>query len=271
MEYSVLTSIYKNDRPQFVRIAFESIVKQTHLPEKVIVVIDGTIDKEMNRVIDHFSKNRLFHFIRLRSNIGLGLALNEGLKYVDTKYVMRMDSDDLILPQKAKKQLDFLKEKNAKLVGTYIGEFYNDKETKIDRIITYHGKVNGNVIRNYYRDPVGHATVMMESSILKQVGGYRNVLAFEDTDLWLRIGKLNFTFYTIPEVLYYARIGDEFHLRRKGLDYLKNEVKVFRLFLDEGLISKTSFLLNIPLRTIIRLLPLGIVRMFYDHFLRKKV
>ena len=68
----------------------------------------------------------LFKIVRLPHNIGLGLALNEGLKVCSNELVARMDTDDISLIDRCEKQLnEFNKNPNLVMVGTNVDEFYD--------------------------------------------------------------------------------------------------------------------------------------------------
>lgn len=46
LKFSVITSIYKSDRPEYVRIAFGSLLNQTRLPDEIVIVADGPVPAE---------------------------------------------------------------------------------------------------------------------------------------------------------------------------------------------------------------------------------
>ena len=47
LKFSVITSIYKSDRPEYVRIAFDSLLNQTRLPDEIVIVADGPVPAEL--------------------------------------------------------------------------------------------------------------------------------------------------------------------------------------------------------------------------------
>ena len=73
-------------------------------------------------------QRRLGHYLdylSIEKNVGLGEALNLGLKHCKCRYVARMDSDDESLPNRFKRQIDFLKtNRNVVLIGCQ-AEFVN--------------------------------------------------------------------------------------------------------------------------------------------------
>ena len=84
MPYSVLMSVYKNDSPQFLALALESIYdKQTRKPDEIVVVFDGPLTDELNNVLNDFyvGKEDVVFYYPQEINRGLGEALRIGKMY----------------------------------------------------------------------------------------------------------------------------------------------------------------------------------------------
>ena len=81
-EYSVLMSVYAKENPEYLRESIESIWNQTFKTDDFWVVCDGPLTKELDVVLEENQKahKEVFHLLRLKENVGLGRALNEGLK-----------------------------------------------------------------------------------------------------------------------------------------------------------------------------------------------
>ena len=79
--FSVLMSIYKNDSSLFLLESLKSLADQTLLPDQLILVNDGYITQDLEKVQDEFKLKAPFDvkIIKLKTNKGLGYALNEGL------------------------------------------------------------------------------------------------------------------------------------------------------------------------------------------------
>ena len=125
MEYSVLLTVYKSDNPDYFKLSLESMINQT-VPSNVIVVVkDGPVPETIQNVIDELQKEHPeIHPLQLERNMGLGLALNEGLKVCQNELVARMDSDDISLPTRCEKQLAlFEADPELDIVGCPVKEF----------------------------------------------------------------------------------------------------------------------------------------------------
>ncbi|MBQ7029608.1 MAG: glycosyltransferase, partial [Thermoguttaceae bacterium] len=55
--YSVLFSLYKKENPAYLRLAFESMLKQTARPDEIVVVEDGPLTDELYAVVREYQTN----------------------------------------------------------------------------------------------------------------------------------------------------------------------------------------------------------------------
>ena len=113
---------------EFIRETLESLARQTHRPDKLIIVDDGSDDFSQT-VIDEFlaARGDLFdhcHFIRNEANVGKLACLNTALALVDTKYSIILDSDDFI-PEHAIESL-LANLLNARRTAPETGFVYSD-------------------------------------------------------------------------------------------------------------------------------------------------
>lgn len=97
MTFTVLQSVYRKDNPIFLAQSLQSIADNTLLPEKVVLVKDGTLTPELESVIAEWQEKLPLHVVGYEENKGLAYALNFGLQFVETELVARMDSDDICL------------------------------------------------------------------------------------------------------------------------------------------------------------------------------
>src|SRR5699024_2389598 len=114
---------------------------------------------------------KLFSLIELKENVGLGMALNEGLKACKNELVARMDTDDISLPTRCEKQLhEFLTNPDLSIVGTNTDEFYESPNDIVSsRIVpTKHEDILSFSKR---RSPFNHPTVMYRKTDVLNVGG----------------------------------------------------------------------------------------------------
>ncbi len=110
INFTVLLSVYKNEKPEYLNDAIESILYQTTPPNEVVLVKDGELSNALNAIIEHWfnAYSSIIKVVSLSSNVGLGSALNEGLKHCSYDWVFRMDTDDICTPDRFNKQLSYI-------------------------------------------------------------------------------------------------------------------------------------------------------------------
>ena len=133
--FSVLLSVYYKENPIYLQAALDSIwTQQTVAPNEIVLVKDGPLTVDLDRVIDEFGKNAPVTIIPLKKNVGLGQALNKGLKYCSNDIVARMDTDDIAFPARFEKQIKFLNDNHdVDIVGSWLDEFEGDPNNLISR------------------------------------------------------------------------------------------------------------------------------------------
>ena len=123
LKYSVLMSVYAKEKPEYFRLALESMINQTAKPDEIVIVQDGTLPKELYDTVWGYTAScpKLIKIIVSAKNVGLGLALNLGLRHCKNELVARMDTDDISLPERCEKQLyHFKKNSDLSICGTWI-------------------------------------------------------------------------------------------------------------------------------------------------------
>lgn len=209
---SVIMGVYNGEKT--LSYAIDSIINQTYGNWELIICDDCSTDGTA-KILDKYSKlDSRIRVIMNKTNLGLAASLNHCLKYVKGEYIARMDCDDISLPSRFEKQLDFLQNNpNIQLVGTYMQEFC--------------GNMKGNIIVNKenptkYDVPKGapffHATIMMHTKTLKELDGYRisnYTVRTEDVDLWYRFFQKSYKGQNLPEALYLVRMDPNAYRRRK--------------------------------------------------------
>ncbi len=271
MMYSVLLSVYYKEKPEWLGIALSSVLDQTVLPSEIVLVKDGKLTPELDETIEKYAKAHpnLFKIVALKKNVGLGLALKEGIQHCSNELIARMDSDDFIVPERCAKQLAVFRDSPYyDCVGSFEAEFEDD----LDNVIAIH-KVpeSEKEIEKFMRRRCAllHPTVMFRKSAVLVAGNYRSVILYEDYDLFMRmVLEHGSKCYNIQEPLYYIRVNSDFYKRRGGLKYMQTVLKFKNAQRKKGYMSSTDFIISAGGQAVICLLPNEIRKWFYLKFLR---
>lgn len=269
-KFSVLMSLYVKENPLYLKQALQSIFKQTCSPSEVVMMLDGVITKELEEELNNFKKQypNLLKIFPLLENVGLGIALNEGLKHCNYDIVARMDTDDIAKPNRFEKQLAIL-ENNPKIdiVGAWINEFENEilNVKSIRKLPEFHDDIYQYARR---RCPINHPVVMFRKSAVLLAGGYKDFPLFEDYYLWVRMLKNGTNFYNIQESLLFFRFSSDMFKRRGGIKYALSEFRLQKTFYQMGFISYNIFIENVFIRFISRIIPHSLRAILYKKILR---
>ena len=219
---SVLMSVYKKENPAFLKTSLDSIYAQTLKADEIVLIEDGKIPEALEAVISQYPK---IHIVRLEKNVQLGRALEAGLKVCQHELVARMETDDIMMPDRLEKQYRFMTDHpEVASCGSDIAEFMEEDTMLREK----HMPTSPEELYRYgkKRNPLNHMTVMFRKSAIEAVGGYRHFPGLEDYDLWSRLLANGYQIANIPEVLVKARIGDRFASRRGGWSYFKRYLQL---------------------------------------------
>ena len=186
---SVLMPVYNGEI--YLASAVQSILEQTYDDFDFIIINDGSTDKSLDILQKFSQKDKRIKLIS-RENKGLVQTLNEGLELINTPFVARMDADDIALPTRFEKQMQYLSNNSdCLLLGTRVIIIDADG----DEICEMGGYFSHSEIDQGLLEKKGqlvyHPSVIFRKSIVDQLGGYRNkYTTVEDLDLFLRISEL---------------------------------------------------------------------------------
>lgn len=271
-EYSVLMSVYKNDKAEHFDFAIESMTKQTVKPHDIVVVCDGPLTPDLNTCLEKWQKNLggLIDVVRLSENHGLGYALNVGLPKCGCNIVARMDSDDISRPERCELLLTKMVSENLDLVGGAIEEFeYEPGDMGVVRMTPLVKRDINKWLKE--RNPFNHMSVVFDRRAVERAGGYEPFPWMEDYWLWVRMIIQDCNYANIPDVVVDVRTGEGMYARRSNWAYFKSQVRFFSELRRLGLINYVEQIRTIVERALVTLLPTDMVKFIYNTFLRTKV
>ncbi|MBQ6167380.1 MAG: glycosyltransferase [Muribaculaceae bacterium] len=200
---SVLMGIY-NCASTLVE-ALDSLYAQTYQDFKIILCEDGSTDNTYEVAQQYAGKHDNIILLRNERNMGLNYTLNRCLEQADTEYVARMDGDDISLPERFEKEINFLDE-HPEFVVVSCPMIYFDKDG-VFRVDTMARK-NPTKMNLIYGSPFCHAPCMARTAAFKAVGGYseaKRYLRVEDYNLWAKLYAAGYKGSNLQEPLYKMR------------------------------------------------------------------
>lgn len=271
--FCICTSVYKNDKPEFVRLALDSmLVQQSVKPSEILLVQDGPVPDDLSSLLSEYESiyPDIMHIIRLEKNGGLGNALKIGVENAKYDIVARMDSDDICLSDRFEKQLAFMEaHPDCDIVGGQITEFIDTPSNIVGKREV---PCSNEAIYQYMRSrcALNHPTVMFKKKSVLKAGNYIDWFWNEDYYMWIRMMEQGCVFANLPDVLVNMRSGLDQYGRRGGMKYFKSEIGIKKLMLEKGMINRKEYVVNYIQRFIIQLmLPSSVRGWVFRTFARK--
>lgn len=192
---SVVMSVF-SEPLEWIQESIDSILQQTYTDFEFIIINDNPERKELCDFLTKFAaKDSRMVLIQNETNIGLTKSLNKGLKKSRGEYIARMDADDISLPERFSKQVEFLdKHPETGICGTAIEMFGN-----LNLIFSYPTKHED--IFLFLETCFAHPTVMYRSHIVKQFYYDETRRVSQDYDLWIRMYMGGVCMANLNEVL----------------------------------------------------------------------
>lgn len=265
-KYSVLMSLYKKENPEYLRIAIDSMLNQTVAPDEIVLVEDGPLTDDLYAVLDEYP---MLHRVKNEINLGLGLALNVGLKECRNELVARMDTDDCSKPERCEKQLQrFLEKPYLAIVGSHIDEFIGDTSNVISKRIV---PTTSEEIYKFAkkRSAFNHPAVMYSKTAVLENNGYADLKRNQDVDLFGRMQFNGNKAENIDEALLWFRSSDELAKRRKSWQNTWSYIATIRKFWKMGYSSFADYAIVGIAQTGMYLMPIKLQNYIYKNFLRK--
>lgn len=272
-EFSVLMGLYYKDNPTWLKECLDSMVNQTVLPTEFIIVQDGPITDALEKVLmTYMAKYPFIKTLKLHKNVGVGKAVEEGMKMVSYEIVARMDADDISVLDRFEKELKYLQDHpEIDCVGSSVIEFEEASDpytsTLLKKLPEYHDDI---VQFSKSRCPMQQSTVMFRKEAVIRAGGYRHFYLVEDYDLFVRMIQTGSTFYNFKEPLTYMRINKDFYKRRGGWQYFKSIKSFKKSMWKSGHINYFQYIKTTFASFVVTLMPNFLRAFIYQKLLRKK-
>lgn len=172
---------------QYIREAIDSILSQTYCDFEFIIINDGSSDGTKD-IINSYSDSRIV-YIENEINSGICVTLNKGLDAARGKYIARMDSDDISMPNRLQVQFEYLENHpEIGVLGSDLIIFGDGVEPYVFRqLYTPEECTAGLLFNSCFAHPsVMLRTEILRSNNLKYKEEYRGL---EDYELWWQIHK----------------------------------------------------------------------------------
>jgi glycosyltransferase involved in cell wall biosynthesis len=212
---SIIVPCY--NQAHFLNDTLQSVLNQTYTNWECIIVNDGSPDNTEEVALE-WCKDIRFRYL-YKENGGLPSARNTGIKKSKGKYILALDSDDMLHENFLTKLVPELDKDDTLAIVSCYRAFFRNEKTKTFYVHEPKGKTYKSLL---------YENILMPSSLFRkkcweEVGGYDELMTkgFEDWEFWIAITKKGWQFKIIEEVLFYYRKSQNSMLT----DTLKNHLE----------------------------------------------
>ncbi|NTW53987.1 MAG: glycosyltransferase [Chlorobaculum sp.] len=198
---SILMPVYNGEK--HLREAIDSMLCQNFSDFEFIIIDDGSSDHSID-IIKSYTDKRIQLFCN-QSNCGIIKSLNKGLQIVQGEYIIRMDCDDISLPDRISKQVHFMDaNQNIGISGTGMHVFKNGKNKYIRTQPVHDTELKVSLL---FHTCFFHPTVIIRKSVIEGHWYPDDLMHVEDYNFWVYMSDKT-TFGNLEDVLLLYRIHD---------------------------------------------------------------
>ncbi len=198
--------------------AIESLISQTYTNWELIMCDDASTDNTYKVAKEFEKKYDNIHIIKNEKNMQLAYSLNQCLAIAKGEFIARMDSDDLSLPTRFEKQVNFLIDNPEYAVVGTGAEINSSKQKNGIRIANEKPTVQ----KMLHGTPYLHPTIMMRKTTFDVLNGYYvsdRTKRGQDLDLWFRFYAKGFKGYNLQEPLLIYHAAQNDYKKKRNLSF----------------------------------------------------
>ncbi|WP_018477160.1 glycosyltransferase [Pontibacter roseus] len=209
---SIICLCYNHAR--FLSEALDSVLAQTYPNLEIIIVDDCSTDNSVEIIQQYLQKYPQLTFISTGTNLGNTRAFNIGWRASRGEYIIDFATDDVLLSGRVEKQVQAFQQQGKSVGVVYSDAEYIDDEgnhtgfhcTRNDqgKVTSFapSGDIFHHLLGRYFICP---PTMMMRRSVLEDLGGYDETLAYEDFDFWVRSSR-TYKYFFLPVITTKRRV-----------------------------------------------------------------
>lgn len=239
---SVAMPVYNGER--YLVAAINSILAQTFNDFELIIIDDGSTDNSVQVLREYEKQDSRIRLI-VRENRNLATTLNEIIYLARGRWIARMDQDDIALPHRFERQLQWLDQTGADICGSWVRLF----GTSASHILKHSQTDAAIKMEMLFSTPFAHPTVMMRAELVKRLNYDKTWEKCEDYDLWERAARAGWQMTNVPETLLLYRQHDSQistsafayqqlltqKIRRRYWEFICDPMKLRKEWIDEVL------------------------------------
>ena len=255
-EVATVLSLYKNNRLEDVWESLDSLYRQTKKTD-IFIQLDGTVPKEIENFLDsQLDAGKIEYLGKRNINLGIAKSHNELFEIVlkrGYRYIARMDTDDIAVPDRIEQQYIFMEQNpDIDVVGGYIEEFSDD--TSYKKVVKY--PLNHDEMFKFFskRVPIANPTTFFRKTFFEKAGLYPITSpSNEDTLMWMNGFHQGCVFANIANILVIAledvpwfqvEIDRKIFIKIRGIMVPTDNLKLFGVSEPMNCVSKRQIVVH---------------------------
>lgn len=204
---SVVITTYKREK-KYIEEAIDSVLNQTYKNIEVLVIDDNGKNQEYSKKVQELCSSKNVIYIKNKRNRGAQFSRNIGILNSKGEYIAFLDDDDIWLPEKLEKQINYFSDVDVGMVfcDGYSFENGNISNTSVFREASIFGKPISHELE-LFNDYIGSTSqALIKKECFSKVGLFdTDMPARQDYEMWLRISR-SYKIVGAPEKLLYYRV-----------------------------------------------------------------
>ena len=199
---SVVLPVYNGER--YLAEAIASVLGQTYADFEFIIVDDGSTDGSIEIIDEYARRDSRILPVLLPENQGNASARNRGIERARGEYVATFDHDDICLPNRLLRQVNYLDANpQVGVLGSNI--WIVDQDLRLLSVQSYPQSHPLILWGFLFKVAIAGPTTLIRHDLLAAAGGYaEGNLSTDDTELWSRL-IMKTRFANLPDILYLHR------------------------------------------------------------------
>lgn len=186
---SVIMSVY-NTREEWLREAIESILNQSFSNFEFIIILDCPTDNSRSIVYEYAKSDNRIRIIENEKNMGLTANLNKAMLLSNGKYIARMDSDDIAMPERLMQEFKYMESNlDVAVVGSKALAFTESGEIKVIGSQLTESRELNRIKMLFFNAGIVHPTAFIRKSFVteKKINYDLGMKKSQDYSLWLDV------------------------------------------------------------------------------------
>lgn len=220
---SIIIPTFNSEK--FIRACMESVQNQSYENWEMILVDDASTDTTVDLITKLSESDTRIHWHQLKVNSGTGVARNLALSHAQGRYIAFLDADDLWMPEKLEKQIDFLQKKQIPFTFSSYDCIDEEGRPLFKRVVP---PQNMTYSQLFFCNYVGNLTAIYDSHFFGKIP-ISSIRKRQDWMHWLTVLKKIKKAEAVPESLAYYRVRDN-SISASKISLVQHNFAVYRKY-----------------------------------------